>query len=101
MQFHYEIKQKSKVAYARRVIKRVNNREPGGEDQVRHSKTGEVKVGGLNNTRAKQSDPRLSWFMFHRICDMYCSAHFDKQVVETGQKDIIEEQILGQKEVFV
>ena len=100
-----EIKQKSKVAYARRVIKRVNRREPGGEDQVRHLKTGEVKVGGLSNTQAKQSDPRLSWFMFHRICDMYRSvassvvAHFDKQVVETGQKCLIQDQILGPKEV--
>ena len=100
-----EINQKSKVAYARRVIKRVNNREPGGEYQVRHSKTGDIKVGDLSNTRTKQSDLRLSWFMFHCICDMYRSvsssvvAHFDKQVVETGQKDIIEEQLLGPKEV--
>ena len=36
---------------------------------------------------------------------MYCScsrsvaAHFDKQVEKTGQKDLIEERILGPKEV--
>ena len=41
-----EIKQRLKIAYAQRVIKRVNKREPGGEDQVRHLKTGEVKNGG-------------------------------------------------------
>ena len=79
-----EIKQRSKVAYSRRVLKCVNMREPGGEDQVRHSKTGEVKVGGLSNTQAKNSNPGLSCFMFHRIYEMYrlvsrsFVAHFHK-----------------------
>ena len=30
-----------------------------------------MKVSGLSNKRAKQSDPRLQWIMFHKICVMY------------------------------
>jgi hypothetical protein len=74
----------SKVAYARRVIRAVNQREPCAEGQTKFSRTGEIKVGGLSNRRAKQSDPRLAWVMFHRICEMFRNgkkkqqAYFDK-----------------------
>ena len=30
-----------------------------------------IKILGLSHKRAKQSDPRLAWFMFHKICQMY------------------------------
>ena len=30
-----------------------------------------IKVSGLIYRRAKQSDPRLAWFMFHEIYRMY------------------------------
>ena len=60
-------KHKSKLAFARQVINRVNKREPGHKKGCRMTKTGCVKVGGLSNKRAKQSDPRLGWIMFHNI----------------------------------
>ena len=53
------IKTKSTAQYARRLIKRVNLPEPGGENQTKRSKTGEVRVAGLSNQRAKQCDSRL------------------------------------------
>ena len=28
-------------------------------------------VSGLSHNRAKQSDPRIAWFMFHKIYCMY------------------------------
>ena len=50
---------KSKKQYARRVIRRVNEVEPGSKNNKRKSKTGEVKASALSHKRAKQSDPRL------------------------------------------
>ena len=68
-----DIKPKSKLQYIRRMLKRVIKREPDVNNHVgtKRMKTGEVKVGGLSNVRAKQADLRLSWYMFHSICDMY------------------------------
>ena len=66
-----ELTQKAKTTYARRVIQRVNKREPEGSGQRKRSKTGEIKVACLSNQRAKQSDPRLGWAMFHSITNMY------------------------------
>jgi hypothetical protein len=94
---------KSNLKYARRVIRRVNEKEPGMEGQKRRSKTGEIKVAGLSNKRAKQSDPRLAWAMFHSICTMYRDAKaatgkFFREA--TGQyKDAVEDDILGPKAV--
>jgi uncharacterized protein YjlB len=51
---------KSKLAQARRVIRRVNEREPNAKGQVKFSRTGEIKVPALSNRRAKQSDPWLA-----------------------------------------
>ena len=33
--------------------------------------SGEIKASGLSNARASQSDPCLSWIMYHRILKMY------------------------------
>ena len=93
------------MVYARRVIRRVNAREPNAPNQLKSSQNGEVKVAGLSNQRAKQCDPRLCWFMFHAICDLYrhvkeeTESYYDKMLVSTGHKDNIDERILGPKEV--
>eukprot|EP00545_Synedropsis_sp_CCMP1620_P002775 CAMPEP_0119009844 /NCGR_PEP_ID=MMETSP1176-20130426/4633_1 /TAXON_ID=265551 /ORGANISM="Synedropsis recta cf, Strain CCMP1620" /LENGTH=491 /DNA_ID=CAMNT_0006962423 /DNA_START=277 /DNA_END=1750 /DNA_ORIENTATION=+ len=73
------------------------------EGQKRHSKTGEIKVAGLSNKRAKQSDPRLAWAMFHSICAMYRDAkksrdQFFRDATEQ-YKDAVEDDILGPKAV--
>jgi hypothetical protein len=66
-----DVQVKSNLAYARKVIRRVNAKEEDMEGQKRKSRTGEIKVAGLSNKRAKQSDPILAWLMFHSICRMY------------------------------
>ena len=53
------------------VIKRANNIEDGHDKQRKKSKTGLVKVSSISNNRARQSDPRLAWLMFHNISQMY------------------------------
>ena len=63
------VKHKSKIRYAKRVIRRVNAREEEATDQRKRS-TGEIKVCGLSHKRAKQGCPRLAWIMFHKICGM-------------------------------
>jgi len=79
-----DVKPKSNIAYARDVVRRVNAREDDMIGQKRKTSTGEIKVAGLSNKRAKQSDPRLAWMMFHSQCEMNHSikkkqdAYFDK-----------------------
>ena len=53
------------------VIQHVNREEEEAEGQKRRTRTGMIKVSGLSHKRSKQSDPRLSWFMFHKIYCMY------------------------------
>ena len=57
--------------YTRLVIKRVNNREDGHDNQRKKSRTGLVKVSSISNNRSSQSDPRLAWLVFHKIAHMY------------------------------
>ena len=66
-----DIKPKTKVAYACAVIRRVNQIEDEHIGQQKRSSTGEIKVRGLSHKRTKQSDPRLQWIMFHKMCIMY------------------------------
>ena len=33
--------------------------------------TGTIKFSGLSQNRAKQSDPKITWDMFHKIYHMY------------------------------
>ena len=93
------------MKYARRVIRRVNAREPNAVHQIKSSRHGEVKVAGLSNQRAKRFNPRLAWYMFHAICNLYrhvkkeTETYYDKMLVSTGCKDVIDERILGPKEV--
>ena len=54
-----DVPTKTKLAYARRVIRHVNENEPKQVGQKKRSSTGEIKVRGLSHKRAKQSDPRL------------------------------------------
>ena len=94
-------KRKSQLAYARNVIRRVNAREPGMQGQTKTSLTGEIRVSGLSNSRAKQSDPRLAWVMFHSICKMFREG---KQRVDLyyarllqGFSEQVEDDYLGPK----
>jgi hypothetical protein len=64
----------AKKMHAKRILRRVNAREPGMKNKSKRSKTGEIKIGGLSHKRAKQSDPRLHWIMVHRIVKMYREA---------------------------
>ena len=69
-----ERKEDAMKMHAKRVLRRVNKREPGMENKKKRSKTGMIKVGGLSHKRARQSDPRLQWIMVHRIVKMYREA---------------------------
>ena len=71
-----KIKDASHRRYARRVVQRVIKNEIDKDGQSLYSlstakSSGEIKVSGLSNARARQSDPRLSWIMYHRILKMY------------------------------
>ena len=55
-----EINNRSKGMYTKRMICRVNAQEPGGEDQVKTSTTGKIKVTGLSCQTAKHSDTKLA-----------------------------------------
>ena len=100
-----DIKPQSRLQYFRRMLQRVIKREPDAKNVVptKRQKTGEVKVGGLSNVRAKQADPRLSWYMFHSICDMYrtnkkeCDETMNDMLIETGVCEEIATTILGPK----
>ena len=56
--------------YTRSVIKRVNKRENGQDNQRKKSRTGLVKVSSISNNRSRQSDSRISWLMVHKIAQM-------------------------------
>ena len=62
---------KASYQYTRLFIKRVINIEDGHDNQSKKSRTGLVKVSSISNNRARQSDPRLAWLMFHKIAQMY------------------------------
>ena len=62
---------KASSRYTRLVTNGVNNIEDGHDNQRKKSRTGLVKVSSISNNRARQSDPRLAWLMFHKISQMY------------------------------
>ena len=62
---------KASYQYTRLVIKRVKNIEDGRDMQRKKSRTVLVKVSSISNNRARQSDPRLAWLIFHKIAQMY------------------------------
>ena len=66
-----EITTKASSQYTRSVIKQVKNIEDGHDKQRKKSRTGLVKVSRIRNNRARQSDPRIEWLMFHNIAHMY------------------------------
>ena len=66
-----DILQTSYMRYFQEVIKRVNKKEDGHEDQKVKNRTEIVKLLSLSNTKYSQSDPRLAWIMFHKIASMY------------------------------
>jgi len=66
-----DIKPSSQKVYAKRVLKRVIDKEPDLDPNKKIKTSGEIKIRGLSDKRAKQSDPRLAWMMFHSIVKMY------------------------------
>ena len=66
-----EITPKSLYKYNRSVIKRFTGTEYGHDNQGKKSRKGLVKMSSISNNRARQSDPRLAWLMFHKIAQMY------------------------------
>ena len=66
-----EITTKASSQYTRLVIKQVKNIEDGHDKQRNKSRTGLVKVSSIRNNRARHSDIRLAWLMFHKIAQMY------------------------------
>ena len=65
------IKPASEKRYAHRLIQCANRNQEGAEGNKRRTRTGLIKVLGLIQKRKNQSDPRLAWFMLHKIYRMY------------------------------
>ena len=78
--------------------------EPGNNEHCRMTRTGYVKMVGLSNKKAKQSDPRLDWIMFHNICKMYRDVthdtknYYDDLLIKNGTTHSIETELLGQQD---
>ena len=66
-----DIKPESSQSYSHRLIQRVNINEEGSEGQKIRIRTGMIKVLVLIYKGENKNDPRLTWFMFHRIYYMY------------------------------
>ena len=66
-----DITPKASSQYTRSIIKRVNNLEDGHDKQRKKSRTGFVNVSSISNNRARQSDTRLAWLIFHKMAQMY------------------------------
>ena len=66
-----DITANSSSKYTRSVIKRVNRKEDGHDNQRNNIRIGLVKVSIIINNRANQSGPVLAWLMFHKIAQMY------------------------------
>ena len=49
----------------------MNNIEDGHDKQRKKSITVLANVSSISNNRARQSDPKLAWMMFHKIAQMY------------------------------
>ena len=73
------IQYKSARRYAHIFIQRVNIQEEEAKLQKRKIRTGMIKVLGLVHKRGKQSDPRITWFMFHKIYLMYSDIRNKKE----------------------
>ena len=66
-----EIAPQSSENHCRTVVKRVNVTKEAHDKRSNKIRTGLIKFSSLSNNRAKQSDPRLYWIMFHKIAHMY------------------------------
>ena len=53
------------------VVKQVNVSGEAHDNQRKKSRTRLIKVSSLSHNRAKQSDTRLAWIMFHNLAHMY------------------------------
>ena len=68
------IKPSSAQGYSLRLIQLVNRNEEVTEGQKRRKITVMINVLSLSPKRTKQSDPRIAWFMLHKIYHMYSDA---------------------------
>ena len=65
-----------------------------------------MKVSELSNKRAKQSDPRLGWIMFHCICKIYrdvsqATQHYHNNLlINNGTNELIETKFLGTQQIL-
>ena len=81
----------------------MNNIEPDGSDQLQSTSKGMIIVSSLSHKRAKQSDPRLAWYMFHTICAMYrdvakkTEEYHDKLLQSSGKDEEINLKYCGTK----
>ena len=66
-----EITPKTSSKYTRLLFNRVKKTEDGHDKQRKEIRTGLVNVSIISNNRARRSDPRLAWLMFHKIAKMY------------------------------
>ena len=66
-----DIKLSSLQRYDCILIQGVNINEKGAEGQKQITGTGLIKVSGLIHEREKQSDARITWFVFHKIYHMH------------------------------
>ena len=74
------IKLASAQSYSRRLIQRVNISEERSKGQKRRTRKVMIKVSVLRHKRAKQSDPRLAWFMFHQIYPIYSEINNKEEI---------------------
>ena len=74
------IKPESAQRYACILIQRVNRNEEGAEGKTQRMRTGKINVSVLSHKRAKQSDPGLAWFMFHKIYLMYSDINNKEEI---------------------
>ena len=65
------IQSKSSQRYERRVIQPVNREGGEVEEQKQKIRTGMINVLGISHKEGKQSDPNISYLMFHKIYSMH------------------------------
>lgn len=83
--------------FTKTIIKRILKREPNKQGNFKSGRICEGKTSKLSHVRAKVCDPRLSWIMFHIVCDMYRAAFKIKndKVTELTNNQISELETRG------
>ena len=85
------IQPKSTRSYSLIVIQRLNIQEEEVEGQKQISSTVMIIFLGLVHNKAKQSDPRLAWFMLHQIYHMYSDIKNKEEIISAVVLTIMSE----------